>query len=129
MRKELTVFEKMIIKEALLGDKPWLLAMREQVPFLSVNDRTYTGVGFYTDINCDVMANPVDIPRNPDNGMPIDGYPPTVQAQKKGIRDSMVTFIVWLDENGRISLLEGCSLTDDTWPTRMDGAFENFSKG
>ena len=118
-------FELKVIKLALRGDADWIVGMRFQLPHLTVSKRRLTGCGFMTDFYCSEAAVPVDVPRGED-GLPVRGYPPAINAKRSESPDGLVSFIVWLDHSGRIQQLEACSLSGDRWPDDLFSGFHSF---
>lgn len=110
---------------ALRGNDDWIKGMRGQLDYLRVSDRRLVGGGFVTDFDCPEEASPVVVPRR-ENGLPVQGYPPAVNAKRNFPTEGLASFIVWLGQDGRIRQLEACSLTDDQWPENIFQGFEAF---
>jgi hypothetical protein len=121
----LSSFELRVIGLALRGGEGWLAEMRNQVAHLAVIERRAIGGGFKVIFECSNAATPVHIPKNSD-GLPVKGYPPAINARRGQPVEGLVSFIVWLGRDGKISELEGCSLTDDQWPDDLFSSFYDF---
>jgi hypothetical protein len=50
----------------------------------------------------------------------------SINARRSEPTDGLVSFIVWLDHNGKIKQLEACPLTDDQWPDDLFSGFHSF---
>jgi hypothetical protein len=125
MKAVLNPFELKVMKLALRGNAPWIIGMRDQLSHLTVIDRRSDGSGFKTDFHCANTAAPVDVPRG--NGeFPVNGYPPAINAKRSKPIEGLVSFIVWLGDDGRIRQLEACPLTDDQWPDDLFSSFYAF---
>ncbi|WP_064575178.1 hypothetical protein [Cupriavidus gilardii] len=118
-------FELKVMRLALQGEADWIAGMRAQMPHLTVSERRTTGRGFMTDFICAEEANPVSVPCQ-GNGLPVTQYPPAINARRREPVEGLVSFIVWLGDDGRISQLEACSLTDDEWPDDPFSSFYDF---
>jgi hypothetical protein len=118
-------FELKVMSLALRGDAAWVVGIRARLPYLTVSERRSTGSGFTTNFDCAEIAAPVNVPREED-GLPIGEYPPSINAKRSEPTDGLVSFIVWLDHNGRIRQLEACPLTDDQWPDDLFSGFHSF---
>ncbi|MCC4604439.1 hypothetical protein [Xanthomonas campestris] len=99
--------------------------LRGQISKLKVLSREVTECGFYTYFHCDYDVAPAIIPRGA-NGLPISGYPPSVNAIKTYPKKGLVSFIVWVNDSGLISTLEAVSLTDNAWPSEIFDGFSDF---
>ncbi len=118
-------FELKVMKLALRYDTDWINGMRAQLPYLTVLKRQSVGSGFTTDFFCSEAVEPVYIPRKED-GLPVNGYPPSINAKRSKPSEGLVSFIVWLGHDGRIRQLEACPLTDDQWPEDLFSGFYDF---
>lgn len=118
-------FEIKVMKLALRGEAPWIVGMRNQIPYLTVTERQSDAGGFTTKFHCSDVAIPVEIPRGEGN-LPVSGYPPAINAKRSEPAEGLVSFIVWLGDDGRIRQLEACSLMDDKWPIELFNGFFEF---
>ncbi len=100
--------ENDVMQMFLKGDDPILEILRRQYEQASVKDRSYSGVGFFTDFEV-----PADIPR-------VDDKPhfqlTDVVGDVRGI-DHGVGFVLFM-ENGCISFLEGFTY-GEPWPEEV----------
>ena len=113
------------MKLALRGGADWIVSMREQLPYLTVVERRLTESGFTTDFHCADAATPVNVPCGLD-GLPVKEYPPAINAKRSKPTEGMVSFIVWLGQDGKIRQLEAFPLTDDQWPDDFFSGFYAF---
>lgn len=118
-------FEIKVMNLAIRGSSDWHRGMRKQIPFLRVTNRIFNGSGFVTYFSLTTDAEPVVVPRDDDN-LPINGYPPAVNAIRSDPETGLVSFIVWLGDDGKIHRLEACALTDDQWPYSPFHGFHSF---
>lgn len=125
MKNTLEPFELKVMGLALRGHDDWVAGMRDQLSHLTVSTRQATGGGFITNFHCNGSAVPVRVPRGED-GLPVRGYPPTINAKRREPTEGLVSFIVWLGQDGRIQQLEACSLTEDQWPEDLFSGFHSF---
>lgn len=110
------------MKLALRKGSDWEATLRDQLPHLQVRSRRFTGVGFFTNFECPPEIAAARIPQA-SGDHPVRNYPPTINARRTKPRNGLVSFIVWVNAEGRIRQLEACSLTDDQWP---ENPFEGF---
>jgi hypothetical protein len=121
----ISAFERRVIQLALRGDEPWILGLRQQVPHLMVVRRAVFPVGFNTYIRCEPAISPVVIPRT-EAGLPVNSYPPTVNAIRDLPVPGLASFIVWVGRDGTIVELEAVSMLDDKWPENREDGFHSF---
>ncbi|WP_423934988.1 hypothetical protein [Comamonas sp. 23] len=118
-------FEINVMRLALRGSDDWVVKMRSQIPHLKFSKREHFNCGFVTSFNHSSKAESFAIPRE-DSGLPVSGYPPAINARRRYPEDGLVSFLVWLGEDGVIDRLEAVSLTDDKWPENIFDGFYDF---
>jgi len=106
MPVDLEPIEAAVLQKLLAGDHPILVALRQQMPGLSVRAREHTGAGFFTEFS---VAN--DGPRAPiPSGKLRFG---DVEASVKGLRNG-AGFLLYVDD-GLLHMLEDYSY-EEPWP-------------
>ena len=98
------------------GEHPVLQVLRRQLESVRVVGRTYTGVGFYTDLEVDHDVPRVTAPLNVEL---VD-----VSAMMDGLQNG-VGFVLFVRE-GVVSFLEGYTL-DEPWPGRVENVVLAYS--
>jgi len=106
---QLTELERQAIDVALSGPDEWSRQLREQVKKLEVQDRKYTGFGFYTRFGCE-NCTPVVLPER------LKYWHPGAWATHPDVQngaDGGVAFTLHI-KDGILFQLEGASTT--SWP-------------
>ena len=106
----LTSLESAVIEKFLAREGEAFTLLRAQLPHLTVVDRKFTGVGFFTDF----VLSPGASVRPAEIESPLSG----VAAQLPGLEHS-VGFLLFL-ERGVIHTLEAYTHADDQWPEKTD---------
>jgi len=118
-------FEINVMLLALRGSDDWVVKMRSQISHLKFSKREHFNCGFVTSFNHSSKAESVVIPRD-ETGLPVSGYPPAINARRRYPVDGLVSFLVWVGQDGVIDRLEAVSLTDDKWPEDIFDGFYDF---
>lgn len=105
---ELSALEKRTITLALRGSHSFYEILRQQLPLLKVKRREVFEGGFFVDFSLERTVKRVEMAASAPPSSP--GYPPSVNAQLVGHPDSIVTFVVWLDDEGAIGELDVTSM-------------------
>jgi len=108
--QSLTYFEKSVLDKLLAGDDPVLEALRGQMRSCRVVGRTFTGCGFFTDLQVEPSVPAAEVP----GGTLRIG---DVSAKIKGLLHG-AGFVLFV-ENGYLAFLEGYSY-DEPWPEVVD---------
>ena len=111
MMEGLTKLERAVLEKLLDGDNNVFLEMlREQLPGITVSNRDYTGVGFYTDlVVAPKLVRKVAQPTNMTWG--------DVEADIEGTQHG-AGFLLYV-KNGIVSTLEGFTY-DEPWPDTVN---------
>ncbi len=112
---ELTALEEQVLQMMLRGDDETRTVLRQQLHFLQVSSRRFTGVGFFCDFAIDLKApRIVGRPK-----LELGGVAGTAQNLKHGL--GFVLFVV----DGALSMLEGYTY-DEPWPDELHDWRLNF---
>ena len=105
MESVVNELERKALEMLLAGDHPSLVVLREQLAVVDVQDREFSGVGFFTEL------------RVPPSAARLDGRPRLiigdVYAEVSGL-EHPVGFLLFVSE-GALDMLE-CFIHDDQWP-------------
>ena len=115
-RETMNELERGVTDLLTAGDHPVLERLRRQLESVRVVGRTYTGVGFYTDLEVDH-----DVPRVT---APLNFELDDVWAKMDGLQNG-VGFVLFVRE-GVASLLEGYTI-DEPWPDRLENVVLSYS--
>ena len=118
-----TFSETLAIHLALRGDAPWARALRAQIPALKVSKRALFDSGFVTDFETPDDVEPIEMVSDREV---IDGWPPSVNAEVRGVSGTLVTFVVWVGADGFITQLDASLLSDGSIPKGPWLDYENF---
>lgn len=102
----MTEFEIAVLDMRLAGNLPALQVLRAQRDRIVVASREHTGVGFFTEFSHPADTERLHAPRNPRFG--------DVFASIGGLKHG-AGFVLFIDD-GLISVLEGFSYGNETWP-------------
>ncbi len=105
---DIVEFEQKVMTALLAGDDPILVALRNQYAAVSVANREFSGVGFFT-----TYTVPPHIPRVEPRNFEIDDIQVEVSGAYAGI--GIVLFV----RDGKIDVLEGYT-NDGPWPENLD---------
>jgi len=101
----LSEFERGVLEKLLEGENPVLVALRLQLDFVTVKDREWTGVGFYTSLHVlDGAAAAPELARTHVGA--------GVHAEIPGVEHG-AGFVLWI-RDGFLDCLEGYCY-DETW--------------
>ena len=101
--------ESAVLQKLLDGDHPVLVALRGQLPGLSVKERKQTGTGFFTEFSTAAAASPAPLV----SGKLRFG---DVQATINGLKHG-AGFLLYVDQ-GLLHFLEGYSY-EEPWPEQV----------
>jgi hypothetical protein len=110
MNGQLSVFERAVMEAALVGDHPVLESLREQLHYCSVRNRSYSGVGFFTEFTIDPGTPAAPTSRD---SVHIGDVAASVNGLKHG-----AGFVVFV-RGGYLDMLEGHSY-DEPWPEQIE---------
>ena len=103
-----TDLEMRALNAVFAGHEPWAEEFRRQISRVGVLQRTFTGVGIYTDFDCPGMDPITSVPAGTVPSANAS-HPDVLNGQTGGIR-----FLVFL-KDGCISTLEGVTVVG-SWP-------------
>lgn len=103
-----TEIEIKSLRFALRGEELWLTQLRDQIPFLRIKDRMFFPTGFVTKFERVDGGAPVEMVSDKKF---MDGYPPSVNAEMSENPGALVTFVVWVGDDGYVSELDVSSLS------------------
>ena len=108
----LTYLEATVLEWLLVGDKPVLVALRNQLSIANIRSRKLTGVGFY--LMFDIPPNTPKIDEIPDikTNFCFGDVAASLDSLKHGIG-----FLLWV-KNGLLDYLEGYTY-DEPWPSEI----------
>jgi hypothetical protein len=103
---ELTALERAVLDKLFAGDHPSFPALRAQVDRVRVLERTFSGVGFFSDVTVPDDVPPAQLAKDAV-------WFGDVFAEFDGLSHG-ATFVVRIAD-GRLEMLEG-STVDEPWP-------------
>jgi len=88
-----TFSETLAIHLALRGMLRGLAHSWTQIPALKVRKRALFDSGFVTDLETSGDVEPIEMVSGQEV---IEGWPPSVNAEARGVSGALVTFVVWV---------------------------------
>lgn len=125
MSENLESFEIKILYLAIRDNSGWQEKLRAQIPYLRVAYRKFRLYGFTIYIDSSHVPDTYLVPMQGKN-CKIENYPPTINAIRTTPATGLVSFIIWLNDYGRICQIEACSFDNEKWPENPFDGFVDF---